>query len=111
MIDTAFADIVGMIAGGVWLTGSIYFQMIREGDVHPAWISMLFLVGTALMMSSSAIALADRSEVIGLFGILANVLFLLLGIGVWYMLEWHVCTQEKKQVPDADSDAGVQRGS
>jgi len=110
MIDTAFADIVGMIAGGVWLTGAIYFQMIREGDVHPAWIAMLFLVGTALMMSSSAIALADRSEIIGLFGILANVLFLLLGIGVWYMLEWHVCTQEKKQVTDVDADS-LQRGS
>lgn len=110
MIDTAFADIIGMIAGGVWLTGSIYFQMIREGEVHPAWIALLFLVGTALMMSSSAIALAGRNEIIGLFGILANVLFLLLGIGVWYMLEWHVSTKEKKQVTDVDAD-GVHRGS
>lgn len=110
MIDAAFADIVGIIAGGVWLTGSIYFQMIREGDIHPAWIALLFLVGSALMMSSSAIALADRSELIGLFGILANAVFLLLGIGVWYMLEWHVSTQEEKHVPDTDSD-GIHGGS
>ncbi|QBJ01271.1 holin [Natrialba phage PhiCh1] len=104
MIDPGIADILGMIAGGVWLSGAIYFQMIRQGRIHPGWILLMFLVGTALMMGSSAIALAGRDELVGLFGILANVLFLVLGLGVWYTLECHVCTQETKAIAESESD-------
>lgn len=102
MTDPSLVDVLGMIAGGVWMSGALYFQLIREGDVHPAYVVGLFLIGVGLMMASSAVALAGRTATIELLGILANGLFIILGVGVWYALEHHIETEERKALSDDD---------
>jgi len=100
MTDPTLVDVLGMIASGVWISGALYFQLIREGDVHPAYVVGLLLIGVALMMVSSAVAIPGRTTTIQVLGILANGLFTLLGIGVWYSLEKHICIEETKALAE-----------
>lgn len=87
MSETALVDVLGMIAGGVWISAALYFQLIRERAVHPAYVSSLLLIGVALMLASSALAFAGRPSTVQLLGVVANGLFIVVGIGVWYALE------------------------
>ena len=102
MTEASLVDVLGMIAGGVWISGALYFQLIREGDVHPIYVIGLFLIGVALMMTSSVIVLAGRTATIEILGVLANGMFILLGIGAWYALERRVCLEETKALAEDD---------
>lgn len=88
MISSEVVDLLGMLAGAIWMYGAIHFQLVRTRTVHPAIVTVLFLVGVALMLLSSALALSGRTLVVVLAAA-GNTLFLVLGIGVWYLLERH----------------------
>lgn len=97
MTDTVLVDILGMVAGAVWLCAALYFQMIRPQRVHPGFVAALSLIGVALVMGSSAVAL--RSPGIGeVLAVVANVIFIVLGLGVSVVLEHHVKLQDAKDV-------------
>lgn len=102
MTEATLVDVLGMVAGGVWISGALYFQLIREGDVHPVYVIGLFLIGVGLMMGSSAVAIDGRTTTIEFLGILANGLFIILGIGVLYALEHHIETEETKALAEDD---------
>ena len=100
MSETALVDLLGMLAGGVWISAALYFQLIRDRPVHPGYVSALLLIGVALMMASSALAFAGRPGTVQLLGIVANLLFIALGIGVWYALEIFTDLEEAKACVD-----------
>jgi len=105
MMIQGLVDGLGMLAGAVWMCGALYFQFIRGGRVHPAFVSVLFLIGVALMMGSSAIAFAGRPSIVGFLAVFANVLFIILGLGAWYGIEKHASIQEAKSIPEDCVDA------
>lgn len=89
MTDPSIVDVLGAFAGSLWMCAAFYFQMIRARSIHPAYVSALFLIGVALLMGSAAVAV-DGPTTVTLLAIAGNVLFILLGIGVWYALETNV---------------------
>jgi len=102
MSDAHLVDVLGMIAGAVWMSAAIYFQLIREGEVHPAFVSALFLIGVALTMASSAIAIAGRPGIVELLAVLANALFIVLGVAASFTIEKYAKIQEAKTVDDVE---------
>ena len=85
MSNTSLVNIFGMLAGTIWMCAAFYFQMVTGRSIHPAYVSSLFLIGVALMMSSSALALKSPGTIETL-AIAGNIIFCVLGIGVWYSL-------------------------
>jgi len=102
MTDPTPVGLLGAIAGLVWMCAAIYFQMIRQRSVYPGYISALFLIGVALLMSSSAIAL-DAAGLIEALAIGANLLFILLGVGVWIVLERAADIHDRQQTEETVS--------
>lgn len=96
MSEVVLVDLLGMIAGAVWLSAACYFQLIRHGDVHPAYVSVLALIGVALMMGSASLT-TIAPGLTELLGIVANVIFILLGLGFWVALEQATSLRERKQ--------------
>jgi len=96
MSEAPLVDVLGAIAGTTWIAAAMYFQFIRREQVHPVYVSVLMLIGVALMMGSSALALAGRPGTVEILGIAANVLFILLGLGAWYALERYADLEERK---------------
>ena len=41
MSEAPLVNVLGMVAGAVWMSGALYFQLIREHRVHPAFVSAL----------------------------------------------------------------------
>ena len=104
MSETALVDVLGMLAGGVWISAAIYFQLIRERTVHPGYVSSLLLIGVALVLASSALAFAGRPSTFQLLGIVANGLFIVIGIGAWYALEIYAELEDAKcNLDDVDA--------
>ena len=102
MSETALVDVLGMLAGGVWISAAIYFQLIRERTVHPGYVSSLLLIGVALVLASSALAFAPST--VQLLGIVANGLFIVIGIGAWYALEIYAELEDAKcNLDDVDA--------
>lgn len=97
---SSLVDVLGFVAGAIWMCSAIYFQMVRTRSVHPAYVASLFLIGVALMMGSSALALRD-TQTVQVLAIAGNVLFIALGLGVWYALESAADLQDRK-VTDPD---------
>jgi len=95
---------LGAVAGTIWICAALYFQMLRSRSVHPAYVATLFLIGVALMMSSSALALRGP-KTIELFAVIGNALFIGLGIGVWYILEKAAELQDRKAACDEEHTA------
>jgi hypothetical protein len=102
MSEPPLVNFLGMIAGAVWMSSALYFQLIRERRVHPAFVSALFLIGTALMMASSAIAVDGRPGFVEVLAVTANLVFIGLGLGAWYAIERYASLQECK-TPTEDS--------
>jgi len=100
MSEASLVDVLGMIAGAVWMAAALYFQFLRQKSVHPAYVSVLMLIGVALMMGSSALALGGRPGTVEILGTLANALFILLGLGAWYGLERYALLEERKAAGD-----------
>lgn len=98
--EAGLVDILGMFAGGIWISAAVYFQLIRAGRVEPGYVASLLLIGVALILGSSALTLGARPTTVELLGILANALMIVVGIGVWYFLEQSVCLQERKALPE-----------
>jgi len=96
MSDVPLVNALGTVAGGVWMIAAFYFQMLRARQVHPAYVAVLFLVGLALLLGSSAFVLEGQPGTVEVLGIAANALFIVVGLGVWYALERHADLQERK---------------
>jgi CHASE2 domain-containing sensor protein len=96
MSDVPLVNALGTVAGAVWMAAALYFQLLRARPVHPAYVTVLFLIGVALMMGSSAIAIEGQPGTVELLGIAANVLFIALGLAVWYGLERYADLEERK---------------
>lgn len=79
---SSLVDTLGLVAGSAWICVSLYFQLIRSGEVHPKFVIGPFLVGAGIIMGSSAAALPGRPVMVQLLATAANLLFLLLAIGV-----------------------------
>lgn len=94
MTSSTIVNSLGMLAGAVWLCGAIYFQLIREGRTRPGFVTLLTCIGIALMMASSAIAFDGRPPVVETLAILANLLFLCLGVAASLVIEWVTKTRE-----------------
>lgn len=100
MSETALVDVLGMIAGGIWISAALYFQLIRTKRVHPAYVAALLLIGVALMMASSAFALTGHPSTVQFLGIIANAVFIVVGLGVWYLLENFASLEDAKCAAD-----------
>jgi hypothetical protein len=98
MSKAPLVNVLGMVAGAIWMSGALYFQLIRNQRVHPAFVSALFLIGTALLMASSAIVVDGRSNFVELLAVGANLLFIGLGLASWYAIEKYTSLQEAKEV-------------
>lgn len=79
---SSVVNTLGLVAGSAWICVSLYFQLIREGEVHPKFVIGPFLVGAGIIMGSSAAALPGRPVLVQILATAANLLFLLLAIGV-----------------------------
>ena len=104
MSEPPLVNFLGMIAGAVWMSAALYFQLIRERRVHPAFVSALFLIGVALMMASSAVAVDGRPSIVELLAVTANGIFIALGFAAWYAIEKYATVQEAKDVPEDTVD-------
>jgi drug/metabolite transporter (DMT)-like permease len=100
MSEPPLVNVLGMIAGAVWMSAALYFQLIRERRVHPAFVSALFLIGVALMMASSAVAVDGRPSIVELLAVTANGLFIGLGFAAWYAIEKYTTLQETKSLAE-----------
>lgn len=98
---SSLVDALGMVAGAIWMCAAIYFQLIREGDVHPAYVMALFCIGTALMMLSAAVALPNRTMTVEILAVVAHLIFIVLGLGAWYTLERYADRRDRH--PDGHS--------
>ena len=97
---SSIVNIVGAIAGTIWICASLYFQMVRARSVHPAYVAVLFLIGVSLMMGSAALAVRGP-QTVEILAVAANAMFAGLGIGVWYILE-KAADLEARKTPDED---------
>jgi len=102
-MSSALVDVMGAVAGGIWISAAMYFQMVRTRHVHPAYVGALFLIGVALMMGSAALAVRGP-QTVEILAITGNALFAGLGIGVWIVLERAADIEIRKQV-DTDQDS------
>lgn len=98
-------ELLGMIAGAVWISAAIYFQMVRAKRIHPAWVSFLFLVGMSTVMGSAAVAVRGPQLAESL-AIAGNLLLLAVGIGVAVGLEYRADLDERKCVEETDAADG-----
>ena len=98
MSEPPLVNFLGMIAGAVWMSAALYFQLIRERRVHPAFVSALFLIGVALMMASSAIVVDAHPGFVEILAVGANLLFIALGVASSYAIEKYSSIQEAKEV-------------
>jgi hypothetical protein len=96
MSNAALVDVLGMVAGAIWMSAALYFQFLRREMVHPAYVSVLMLIGVALMMGSSALTIAGKPGTVELLGIAANALFIALGLAAWIGLERYALLEERK---------------
>jgi di/tricarboxylate transporter len=104
MSETLLVDLLGMLAGSVWLCAAIYFQMIRRKAVHPGFVGALSLIGIALILSSSTVALAAPGR-IEIFAVVGNLVFIALGVVSSVALERHAANQERKDVEPINASA------
>ena len=92
---------LGMLAGAVWIMASMWFQFVHPRRIHAKYVVGTFLVGSALVLASSALVTPTLAES---FAIVANVLFLVLGIASWIWIE-----RNAEDAPSAeDLDRSVQ---
>jgi len=101
-MSSGLVDLLGMIAGGVWLSAAIYFQMVRSRSVDPANVLLLLSIGISLVLSSGAVAALGPGTV-ELFAMVANSLFIVIGVGVWFALERAAELEDRKQATDQDA--------
>ena len=102
--ESLLVDTLGMIAGGIWISAAVYFQLIRDRPAHPGYVASLLLIGIALTMASSALAFAGRPGTVQLLALIANALFIVIGIGVSYAIEVSTELQEAQCPVDTDTD-------
>lgn len=102
-MSSPLVDIVGMLAGAVWMSAAFYFQMIRHDLIDPGYVAALFLIGLSLMLSSSAIAIMDTALATTL-AVLGQALMLFVGLGAWWVLD-RSAVLKKQQDPDHYDDA------
>ncbi|KDS91589.2 hypothetical protein FK85_00200 [Halorubrum saccharovorum] len=81
---SALVNTLGMLAGAVWIGASIWFELIHPRRVHGVYVAGTFLIGSALILASSALLTPSLAES---FAAVANVLFLFLGIAAWIWIE------------------------
>lgn len=103
MTNGALVNLLGMVAGTVWMSAALYFQLIRSERVHPGFVAALFLIGVALMLGSSAVTISGRPGFVETLAAAGNCLFILTGLGAWYGLERHAALQALKDHPQEDS--------
>jgi len=101
-MSSLLVDSLGMAAGCIWMSAAFYFQMVRSEQVEPAYIAGMFLIGLSLMLSASAIAVMD-AQLAATLAVLGQVLFLILGIASWYVLEMRA-NLRAQQDPDSYDD-------
>ena len=78
---------LGLVAGTVWIMVAIWFEFIRPGRVHAKYIVGTFLIGSALFLASSS-AVTSSPSLAQTASLIANLLFLFLGLGAWVYIEW-----------------------
>ncbi|MDS0284722.1 hypothetical protein [Haloarcula onubensis] len=87
--SSELVDTLGLVAGSIWVLAALYFQMIRPEHIDFQYTIGLFLVGASIIMGSSAIALSTRPQLVQALGLVANAVFLGLGVAVWYWFDTH----------------------
>lgn len=86
MIDSTVVDTLGAVAGAIWISAAIFYQLVRGCRVHPGIIGAMALVGVAILLGSASLATVAPGIAV-IFGALANGIFCLLGVGAWIFLE------------------------
>jgi hypothetical protein len=81
-METELVDTIGVIAGGLWLAGALYWQTVSTRACPVKYSVAMTIVGTSLMFGSSALVLQTTSETAIALGILGNLLMLALGVAV-----------------------------
>jgi hypothetical protein len=97
-MESEFVDTIGVIAGGLWLAGALYWQVVSRRDCPVKYSVAMTIVGTSLLFGSSAIVVQTTSEAAIALGIVANLLMLALGIAVHVHLS--------RSLDDEDDDSG-----
>lgn len=82
IVTPELVDGLGMIAGAIWMSSALYLQFIRSHEVEARFVAAVFLIGVAIMLGSSAIALGGSSAA-ALAALIGNVVFAVLGLGIW----------------------------
>jgi len=98
---SSLVNTLGMVAGTVWVCAAIWFQLIHPTRVHPKYVVGTFLIGSALILSSSSAVLTP--SLAESFAITANIVFIVLGCATWVYIER---TADDDELVD-DVDSGV----
>lgn len=88
-------EVLGMVAGAVWISAALYFQMVCSKRIHPAHVAGLLLIGVALFLGSSAIVVRAPSTARMLLAA-SNALMLVIGIAAWVWIEWRADVHERQ---------------
>lgn len=83
-MSNALVDTLGVLAGVVWMSGAIFYQMMYDRRVPPQYILSMFAIGVALFMISSAVALSERPALAVALGVVGNMVFVVLGVAAWW---------------------------
>lgn len=81
-MSNILVDSLGALAGIIWVSSAIYYQMVHPHRIPVKYIATLFGVGAGLLLVSSAVSVSAGPRTSIALGIIGNLLFLLLGIGI-----------------------------
>lgn len=93
-------DILGLVAGAVWLLAAIYLEMIRDDRAPIEYVVGFTGVGSALIMLSAA-PLSTSHQLTTLLIVGAYLMFLVLGVAAWY---WADHVDLRSTDPDTPDD-------
>lgn len=82
-------DALGAIAGAIWISAALYFRFLKSG-LHLSYVIVLFSIGTALMLLSSALAPGIGPGAVEVLAVVGNLLLILTGCVVWVLLDWSI---------------------
>lgn len=76
MTSAELVDTIGLIAGGCWLAGALYWQLVSERHCPFKYSLGMFVIGTSLLFGSSAVVLKSVPDIAVVLAIAGNTLML-----------------------------------